>query len=390
MVKIDLSDAYWSLPIANQSRKFRRFRWQGTLMEFLVLPFGLGPGPRKFTKLVKVPIAILRRLNIRVVIYLDDMLLIGSSMKEIITARDSTLFILQSLGFTINLSKSSLTPSRSCEFLGMLIQSINMTISLLQEKAFKIHCLCRDLLSRNEVSVREIASAIGKLYATSPAISHAPLKIRSLQRDLILAQHQNKSYGDHILLSPLSILEIKWWWTNVLLAKGSPLKISPSEMIIYTDASTSQGWGVHMEGCPSTGGIWSIEEQQLHINILELLAVEIALRTFLRIRHADSIHIRNRQVRCPHLPSEDGGTKSPELCEISTRIWEFLMDRGTTLTASWIPSVLNVIADERSRRNPNSSEWALNSQVFHRICEVLGRPSIDAFASRIMHRLPAY
>ena len=44
-------------------------------MEFLVLPFRLGPGPRKFTKLMKVPIATLRRLNIRVVIYLDDMLL---------------------------------------------------------------------------------------------------------------------------------------------------------------------------------------------------------------------------------------------------------------------------------------------------------------------------
>ena len=44
--------------------------------KFLCLCFGLDPAPRIFTKLLKIPFSVLRRLNIITAIYLDDMLLI--------------------------------------------------------------------------------------------------------------------------------------------------------------------------------------------------------------------------------------------------------------------------------------------------------------------------
>ena len=49
----------------------------GKLYEFLCLCFGLGPAPKIFTKLLKIPVSVLRCLNILIMIYLDDMLLIG-------------------------------------------------------------------------------------------------------------------------------------------------------------------------------------------------------------------------------------------------------------------------------------------------------------------------
>ena len=76
MVKVDLSDAFWSVPISHQSRKYMRFNWEGTLYEFCVLAFGLGPAPRIFTKILKVPISILRKLSIRLIIYIDDILIV--------------------------------------------------------------------------------------------------------------------------------------------------------------------------------------------------------------------------------------------------------------------------------------------------------------------------
>lgn len=79
MCKIDLKDAYFSVLLHKDFRKYLRFHWKGNLFEFLCLCFDLGPAPRIFTKLLKVPIAILRRLKIRLVIYLDDMLLMGLS-----------------------------------------------------------------------------------------------------------------------------------------------------------------------------------------------------------------------------------------------------------------------------------------------------------------------
>ena len=75
LCKIDLQDAYFSVPLNKQSRKFVRFQWSGNRYEFICLCFGLGPAPRIFTKLLKIPIALLRRINIRLVIFLDDVLL---------------------------------------------------------------------------------------------------------------------------------------------------------------------------------------------------------------------------------------------------------------------------------------------------------------------------
>ena len=44
--------------------------------------FGLGQTPWVFTKIFKVPIFLLRRLNIRILIYLDDMSLMSQSIES--------------------------------------------------------------------------------------------------------------------------------------------------------------------------------------------------------------------------------------------------------------------------------------------------------------------
>ena len=77
MCKIDLKDAYFSVPLHKDSRKLVQSLWARNLYEFLCLCFGLGPAPRIFTKLLKVPISVLRRLMIRVIIYLDDLFILG-------------------------------------------------------------------------------------------------------------------------------------------------------------------------------------------------------------------------------------------------------------------------------------------------------------------------
>ena len=68
MVKIDLSEAYFSLPGHTTSRKFLRFLWKGKIYEYVALPFGLAVGPRYFTKTMKPIIAFLRRMGVRIVI----------------------------------------------------------------------------------------------------------------------------------------------------------------------------------------------------------------------------------------------------------------------------------------------------------------------------------
>ena len=78
------------------------------------------------------------------------------------------------------------------------------------------------------------------------------------------------------------------------------------------------------------------------------------------------------------------------LTSIAKRIWEFLQQQGTTITASWIPSKENGIVDWRSRQKANSSEWELSGKIFERIVNIWGKPEVDCFASRIMKKLPRY
>ena len=94
MCKLDLKDAYFCVPLKKESRKYVRFQWEGTLYEFLCLCFGLGPAPLIFTKILKVPISLLRRLQIRVIIYLDDMLLMSQTLEELLMSRDTIISFL--------------------------------------------------------------------------------------------------------------------------------------------------------------------------------------------------------------------------------------------------------------------------------------------------------
>ena len=112
MYKIDLKGAYFCVPLKKESRKYVRFQWEGTLYEFLCPCFGLGPAPMIFTKILKIPISLLRRLQIRVIIYLDDMLLMSQTIEELLIGRDTVIFLLTHLGFVINLKKTMLNPAQ--------------------------------------------------------------------------------------------------------------------------------------------------------------------------------------------------------------------------------------------------------------------------------------
>ena len=116
----------------------------------LCLCFGLGPAPLIFTKILKIPISLLRRLQIRVIIYLDDMLLMSQTEEELLISRDTVIFLLTHLGFVINLKKSMLNPVQKIEFLGLEIDSVAMKLSLPQRKVEKIVQMSQNALNNFE------------------------------------------------------------------------------------------------------------------------------------------------------------------------------------------------------------------------------------------------
>ena len=97
LVKLDLSDAFFLVPLHRDSRKLTAFHWKGIDYEFRVLCFGLSCAPIVFTKLLKVPMAFLRKMAIRAVMYLDDLPNLGRSQQEAMAARDAAMLVLSHL-----------------------------------------------------------------------------------------------------------------------------------------------------------------------------------------------------------------------------------------------------------------------------------------------------
>jgi hypothetical protein len=79
----------------------------------------------------------LRKRGIRLVLHLDDMLIIGSTPLETRLFTQMAINLLESLGFITNTEKSVLTPTWIITFLGFTINSITMLFILPSEKKKK-------------------------------------------------------------------------------------------------------------------------------------------------------------------------------------------------------------------------------------------------------------
>ena len=74
VTSIDFKDAYFHIPINNQSRKYMRFHIQGETYQFKALPFGLSTAPMEFTIVAKEVKLLAMKPGIRIHQYLDDWL----------------------------------------------------------------------------------------------------------------------------------------------------------------------------------------------------------------------------------------------------------------------------------------------------------------------------
>ena len=100
----------------------------------------------------------------------------GRTLEEILMSRDTLIFLLQHLGFVINLKELVLKPSQQIEFLGLKIDSHTMTLALTEEKMEKVILKCQNFLSHPQTTVLELAKLIGLMSLTVQAV--LPVRLR--------------------------------------------------------------------------------------------------------------------------------------------------------------------------------------------------------------------
>ena len=186
MTKLGLQDTYLTIPVGPKSKIFLRFFWKGVLCQFTCLAFGLSrsPSARLFTKTLKPVIAFLRSMGIRLLIFLDNILIMADSLQRAAEHTELVIRVLESLGFVIKKKKSILKPTQTIPFLGFIVNLLKMLLPLPEEKLQKLKSSALSLLE-NVPTAREVLSFLGQYQAALPALQMAPLHFRAIQRDLI-------------------------------------------------------------------------------------------------------------------------------------------------------------------------------------------------------------
>ena len=100
---------------------------------------------------------------------------------------------------------------------------------------------------------------------------------------------------------------LQWPIINLASYKGS-----------HTDAST-KGWGATCNGI-STEGMWSTQEMKYQINILELLAVKLAIQTVTKYRDVKAIHLQVENIVVSTYLMQMGDTQNLKMVELAKEI----------------------------------------------------------------------
>lgn len=387
MCSLDLKDAYFLISIHSTSRKYLRFQWNGNLYEFNVLPFGLNTAPYVFTKTLKPVAKLLRTMGYLSTFYLDDLFLVGQSYADCLQNLNDTKRLLQSLGFIINLEKSTFVPKTSCKFLGNIIDSKYLEVRLPEEKKERIKKEIIKFKKLKRCKIREFARFLGLLTSACQAVDYGWLYTKDFERCKYLNLKKDENY-DRFMTIPESLSHIFDWWLNNIDSAVSKIKSDEYSLEVFTDASTT-GWGAAC-GDESAGGPWDERERALHINYLELLAAFLGLKTFAKDFYDCQILLRIDNTTAISYINRMGGVQFPHLTNITQQLWQWCETRNIMVHADYIRSADNIIADAESRKSHPDIEWEISNNAYSRITRYFGTPSIDLFASRTNHKCEIY
>ena len=156
--------------------------------------------------------------------------------------------LLQQLGFLINFDKSILDPVQVMEYLGLLINSNNLSFALTKNKSAEVKAKCDAALVKGVISLGEMASIMGNFTWAIPKMPFAQAHFRRMHSFYII-QPKRPEFNLKIncTLSLESRQDLEWWSSNLDLQREKVFFPGIPDLEILSDASLS-GWGRAVTG----------------------------------------------------------------------------------------------------------------------------------------------
>lgn len=383
MVKLDLSQAYYHIPIQQEHRRFLRISYNGCLLQMTCLPFGLASAPRMFTTITNWTAEMLRKKGLRLIVYLDDYLIAHQSETALRAQVEIALKFLTGLGWCVNLEKSVTTPSRTVEYLGIHWDTESNTASLPPEKVSKVSRLLQTLVAAGGWTLKQAQCLLGCLnYATF--ITHrGRLHCRTLQR------HSNRLRKEplkSVYFTEEVLIELRWWLQNITQTRLIHALERPTNYVI-TDASDLK-WGAIVNN-RNIYGEWKHHQKRWHCNLKEMYAVMATLTTEAAVLRKSTVLVQSDNKTVVSYIRNEGGTKSLPLLELTRQLLGLADELDVVLIPHYLPGIYNTEADGLSRGQA-PSEWHLKQEGSQKIFDLWGIPEIDLFASKHAHVVSNY
>jgi hypothetical protein len=388
---VDIKDAYLHVPIHPKYQKYLHLALLGKVYKFTVLPFGVATAPYVFTRIVGAMADVIHLRGVKFHHYLDDWLIVADSYQQARQAAEYVLKLAISLGWIPNWEKSILTPTQSLVHVGIQYDLVKGLAFPPRARLEKLEAASIPLLGKEGCSARQILSLIGLLASMEKQVPFGRCFLCPLQWGLALQWRIARDHLDQIVqMTPEMKVALRWWLDKSNTTKGIPLEQFVPDLQLFTDASM-MAWGAHMNEWQISRP-WSLEDQKLHINVLELKAVKYAYEMLSHHYGPGTkwLVFSDNTTVVAHI-NKQGGTKSRVLCLEAERLFRHIQRRDHRLKARHIPGKRNVWADQLSRPTRIlGTEWSLCPRVFQQIKEFAFEPQIDLFATSVNTKVPVF
>ena len=242
VTSIDFKDAYFHIPIQEQSRKYLRFHAQGQTFQFKALPFGLSTAPMEFTVIAKEVKLMATQKGIRLHQYLDDWLVRSTSHRACLQHTQVLVQLCLQLGWLVNIEKSELDPKQVFNFVGYQFDLQSGRVRPTPDRWQSLQEKILELISRPACSVRELMSLIGLLTATEKQVHLGRLHMRPIQWHLKRNWRIPESLHKRIPLPRSLHPHLQWWLQEDNVLTGQPLHPLQHALQIFTDASLKRAY----------------------------------------------------------------------------------------------------------------------------------------------------
>lgn len=370
LFKKDLRRAYRQLSIDPHDYNLVSFVWGKHIFCDLVLSMGLKSAAMICQRVTNAISFIMLQLGVAILNYLDD--LAGAEKRENAEFAYNCLgAVLHKCGFEEAFDKSS-PPSEIMTFLGVLFNSLTMTVEVTPERLTEIRNLIEIWLKKEFATLKEIQSLLGKLNFVAACVRPSRIFVSRLLNWLRSIYRSSEFYHS---IPEYVMKDLVWWHRFLPLYNGISMmeyeEWSAPDAIFSSDSC--------LTGC---GGFWngnyfhsvfptSIIQKNLHITALEILSIIICLKLWGKFFRGQRIIVLcDNQAVSQVLNS--GKSKSEFLQNALREICFLAAVDEFQLRGQFISSSSNRLADILSR-------WDLSSHSAEKFLELTENYTLQEF-----------